>query len=52
MRFPKRTKALDRLGVHDVVHVHDDGDLTVHSRGKLYVVTTEGEVFKQELNPY
>jgi uncharacterized membrane protein (UPF0127 family) len=50
MRFPKRTEALDRLGVHDVVHVHDDGDLTVHSRGKLYVVTTEGEVFKQELS--
>jgi uncharacterized membrane protein (UPF0127 family) len=51
-RFPKRTEALDRLGVYDVVHLHGDGDLTVHSRGKLYVVTTEGEVFKQELNPY
>ncbi len=51
-RFPKRTEALNKLGVYDVVHVHDDGDLTVRSRGKLYVVTTDGEVFGQEPNPY
>ena len=50
-RFPKRTGALNKLGVYDVVHVHDDGDLTVRSRDKLYVVTTDGEVFRQELNP-
>lgn len=51
-RFPKRTKSLNRFGAYDVVHVHDDGDLTVRSRGKLYVVTTGGEVFKQEPDPY
>ncbi len=50
-RFPKRTEALNKLGVYDVIHVHDDGDLTVRSRGKLHVVTTDGEVFKQEPNP-
>ena len=47
-RFPKRTKALyQQLKGFNVIHVHDDGDLTVRSRGKLYVVTTEGEVFQQ-----
>jgi len=51
-RFPKRTGTLNKLGVYDVVHVHDDGDLTVRSHGELYVVTTDGEVFSHELKPY
>ena len=51
-RFPKRTGILNKLGVYDVVHVHDDGDLTVRSHGELYVVTTDGEVFSHELKPY
>ncbi len=46
-RFPKRREALDKLRGYDVVEVHDDGDLTVRSRGKLYVVTTEGQMFEQ-----
>jgi len=46
-RFPKRTEALCKLGAYDVIHVHDDGDLTVASRGKLYVVTTDGQTFAQ-----
>ena len=51
-RFPKRTGALNKLGVYDVVHVHDDGDLTVRSHDELYVVTTDGKVFEQELNTH
>jgi uncharacterized membrane protein (UPF0127 family)/antirestriction protein ArdC len=47
-KFPKRTQALNKLNRYEVVHVHDDGDLTVRSRGKLYVVTTEGELFEQK----
>lgn len=51
-RFPRRTGALNRLGAYDVVHVHDDGDLTVRSHDELYVVTTDGKVFEQELNTH
>ena len=51
-RFPQRTGALNKLGVYDVVHVHDDGDLTVRSHGELYVVTTDGKVFEQEFNTH
>ncbi len=51
-RFPRRTGALNGLGTYDIVHVHDDGDLTVRSRGKLYVVTTDGNVFEQEFNTH
>jgi uncharacterized membrane protein (UPF0127 family) len=47
-RFPKRTEALHKLKGYDVIHVHDDGDLTVRSRGKFYVVTTEGQTFEQK----
>jgi uncharacterized membrane protein (UPF0127 family) len=47
-RFPKRARALASLGGHHVIYVHDDGDLTVRSFGKFYVVTTEGQVFGQE----
>jgi hypothetical protein len=46
-RFPKRTRALNKLKGYDVIYVHDDGDLTVRSRGKLYVVTNEGQIFEQ-----
>ncbi|KKK53665.1 hypothetical protein LCGC14_3092510, partial [marine sediment metagenome] len=42
-RFPKRTKALEKMKPYSVAHTHDDGDLTIISGGKLWVVTTEGE---------
>jgi len=51
-RFPQRTAALAKLKGYDVIYVHDDGDLTVRSRGKLYVVTTEGQAFKQQYLPH
>lgn len=47
-RFPKRTEALYRLKGHDVIRVHGDGDLTVRSRGKFYVVTREGQIFEEK----
>jgi hypothetical protein len=31
----------------NIIKVHDDGDLTVSCRGSKYVVTTEGDVFKE-----
>jgi hypothetical protein len=46
--FPERERTLARLGKHDIVQVHDDGDLTVRSHGKLYVITTEGKTFEQK----
>jgi hypothetical protein len=49
-RFPLRTQALNTLSGYAIVHIHDDGDLTVRSQGKLYVVTTEGEIFEQKMN--
>ena len=50
-RFPKRTEALKKLKGYEIVEVHDDGDLTVSSQGKLYVVTTEGQIFEQKYLP-
>jgi hypothetical protein len=46
-KFPKRDEALKKLGQVTIVEVHDDGDLTVRSAGKLYVVTTDGKTFEQ-----
>lgn len=56
--FPERDKALLKLASETkstnapygvaIVEVHDDGDLTVESGdNKLYVVTTEGQIFEQ-----
>lgn len=47
-KFPKQDEALKRLGPHHIIHEHDDGDLTVESRGIRYVVTTEGSIFREE----
>lgn len=40
-------ETLKRLGSYKVVQQHDDGDLTVKSAGKLYVVTTDGRLFEE-----
>jgi len=38
--------ALEKIGKHEVVKVHDDGDLTIKdAKGCFYVVTTEGQTF-------
>ena len=46
-RFPKRDEAIQKLGKVTVAHVHDNGDVTVRSGGKLYLVTTQGETSEQ-----
>jgi len=46
--FPKRKESLKKLGDYKVIETHDDGDLTVESNGKLWVVTTEGQTFEQK----
>lgn len=46
-KFPKRDEALEKLKPYSIAHIHDDGDLTIISSGKLYVVTTEGQVFER-----
>ena len=46
-KFPKRDDALARLDSYEVAEVHDDGDLTITSGDLTYVVTTEGDVFKE-----
>ena len=38
-------EALKKLGKYSIIQTHDDGDLTVKSAGKLYVVTTDGKTF-------
>lgn len=45
---PLQEEALDRLWPYSILEVHDDGDLTISSAGKKYVVTTEGGVFGEE----
>jgi len=46
-QFPARDKALRGLGPYTIIQEHDDGDLTVQVKGKLWVVTTEGKVFEE-----
>ncbi len=38
---------LKGLGECQVIKTHDDGDLTVSCRGVKYVVTKEGEMFRE-----
>jgi hypothetical protein len=46
--MPTQDEALKKLGQHEVVKRHDDGDLTVKGQDNcLYVVTTEGESFRE-----
>jgi len=47
-KFPKRDEALSKLGKFTIAEVHADGDLTVRSADKLYVVTTDGKTFEQK----
>jgi hypothetical protein len=44
--FPQRDAAMKALGACQVIHIHDDGDLTVECSGRLFVITTEGAVFQ------
>lgn len=46
--FPQRDQVLTSLGDYDVIQVHDDGDMTVESGGRKYVVTTDGQLFGEE----
>lgn len=47
----QQVQALRKLGKYDIVQTHDDGDLTVRVGDKLYVVTTEGQVFLEQAVP-
>lgn len=47
----KQEEALQTLGDYHIVYRHDDGDLTVRSDSEMYVVTTEGQVFKEVKMP-
>lgn len=41
--------ALKKIGKHEIVKIHDDGDMTVKdSAGCFYVVTTEGQTFMED----
>ena len=42
----RQAAELKKIGAHEVVKRHDDGDLTIKdSFGQLYVITTEGQTF-------
>jgi hypothetical protein len=43
--FPFRLDALEKLKPYTILQVHDDGDLTVRSAGKEWIVSTEGKAF-------
>ena len=43
----EQAKIPEYLGKCEILHIHDDGDLTIECGNKKYVVTTEGEVFKE-----
>jgi hypothetical protein len=42
-----QAKIPEFLGTCEVLKVHDDGDLTIKCKDKRYVITCEGEVFKE-----
>lgn len=44
-KTPLQEEALDRLWPYRILEIHDDGDLTIGSADKKYVVTTDGGVF-------
>ncbi len=46
--FPEQKAILDKLGAFTVIHTHSDGDLTVKHGDKVYVVTTEGQLFEEK----
>lgn len=62
-KFPKQQEVLKGLYPYDILEYHDDGDLTVQSyeplprpkvgfkKGYIFVVTTDGKIFKQERLP-
>jgi hypothetical protein len=37
---------VDGLGTCEILRIHDDGDLTIRCGSARYIVTPEGEVFK------
>ena len=42
----RQAEALKKIGPHEVIKTHDDGDLTIKdAHGCLHVITTEGELF-------
>ena len=43
----EQAKIPEYLGKCEILHIHDDGDLTIKCGGKKYVVTTEGEAFRE-----
>ena len=54
IQFPKRQGALKRLeetvgGRCNIIHEHDDGDITVSCEGSgKAVITTDGEIFVEQ----
>lgn len=45
--MPEQARIPGYLEPCEVLKIHDDGDVTIMCRDKGYVVTTEGEVFKE-----
>lgn len=43
--YPLRKAALQKLKPYTITEVHDDGDLTVQSGGKEWIVSTEGKAY-------
>jgi len=45
----RQDAALKKIGQHEVIKRHDDGDLTIQdANGCLHVITTEGETFTEQ----
>ena len=45
--MPEPARIPFHLGKCEILKVHDDGDVTAKCGDKKYVVTTEGELFKE-----
>ena len=62
-KFPKQHEVLKGFYPYEIIEYHDDGDLTIQSleplprpkvgfkKGYIFVVTTDGKIFKQERLP-
>ena len=43
----KQARIPRSLSPYKMVEVHGDGDVTLQHKGQIYVVTTDGDVFKK-----
>ena len=47
----KQELILNKFGMYKIIKRHDDGDLTLEYKNSLYVLDTNGKIFKEIIGP-